>query len=138
MADSKDYKKWLEQATEYELGCASSLKHKDSGPTPTCFMAKHLAELCLKALFIFLGIEFARTHDIQELATLLEPRAPGIFDLDRELVALNEFALTTRYPGDFPEGFTWQDAQEAYEAAVKIKEFVMSKINSVNHGTRSA
>jgi hypothetical protein len=33
-----------------------------------------------------------------------------------------------RYPGDFPEGFTWVMADEAYAAAKKIREFVMAKI----------
>lgn len=29
---------------------------------------------------------------------------------------------------DFPEGFSWKDAREAFEAAMRIKEFVSERI----------
>lgn len=32
----------------------------------------------------------------------------------------------TRYPGEFPE-ISWDEAEEAYKAAEKIKEFVLEK-----------
>jgi len=41
---------------------------------------------------------------------------------------LNKYYATTRYPGDFPEGFSWTMAREAFEAAVSIKEFVLKRI----------
>ncbi len=38
--------------------------------------------------------------------------------------------IEARYPGDFPEGFSWRDAQEAFDAAMRVKDFVLSKITS--------
>lgn len=40
---------------------------------------------------------------------------------------LTDFYVTTRYPGDYPE-FTWRDAETAYEAAQRVKEFVLKKL----------
>jgi len=40
---------------------------------------------------------------------------------------LTTYYFETRYPGDYPE-FSWQDAEQAYDAAKKIKKFVLEKI----------
>ena len=37
---------------------------------------------------------------------------------------LRLFYISTRYPGDFPE-FYFDDAKKAFEAAMKIKNFVV-------------
>ncbi|MBI3480180.1 MAG: HEPN domain-containing protein [Nitrosomonadales bacterium] len=62
-----------------------------------CFHAQQAVEKLLKAVLIFNGIEFQRTHDLHTLATLLlqnditPPCAP------EELTRLNPFAVTYRY-----------------------------------------
>ena len=40
--------------------------------------------------------------------------------------------IETRYPGDFPEGFSWKDADDAFNSAERIKEFVLKKLRTKN------
>lgn len=53
---------------------------------------------------------------------------PEISNIHESAYFLNRFYIDTRYPGDFPE-FSWPEAEEAYVAAKKIKEFVLEKIS---------
>ena len=126
--------KWIEKANEDELTCQSFLKHRDAPPGACCFWAQQMAEKYLKTLLIFYSQGFPKIHDLKRLATLLEPYVQNIFDLEEEYNILNKFYATTRYPGDFPEGFSWQDAEMAFNAAVSIKEFVLAKIKSQEKG----
>ncbi|MEK6645736.1 MAG: HEPN domain-containing protein [Candidatus Firestonebacteria bacterium] len=48
-------------------------------------------------------------------------------ELNEEAVLLSEFYIESRYPGDWPK-FSWDDAKKAYNSALKIKEFVLDKI----------
>ena len=119
---------WIKKANEDELACESILKHRDAPPSPVCFFSQQMAEKYLKALLIFHQKSFPKVHDLKRIATLIEPSEPTIFDLEEEFNVLNKYYATTRYPGDFPEGFSWRDAEEAFESAQKIKEFVLEKI----------
>ena len=120
--------KWIEKATEDELSIKVLLKHRDAPPSPVCFHSQQMAEKYLKALLIFHNQNFSKVHDLKRLATLIEPFVPDLFNLENEFNILNKFYTTTRYPGDFPEGFSWQDAEEAFRAATAIKEFVLERM----------
>ncbi|TSC90733.1 MAG: HEPN domain-containing protein [Candidatus Berkelbacteria bacterium Licking1014_96] len=124
---NKIWLEWLEKADEDELNIQSILKHKDGTPNLVCFLAQQMAEKCLKSLLVFYSHDYPKTHDLKRIATLIEPSAPGIFDLDQEFTKLNKCYIITRYPGEIPE-FSWQDAEENYQAAREIKEFVLEKI----------
>lgn len=119
---------WVKHAEDNELTCRSILKHRDAPPGPACFWAQQMAELSLKALLIHHSKNFPKVHDLKKIATLLEPFVPKIFSLEEECNVLNKFYSTTRYPGDFSEGFSWKDAEEAFAAATRIKEFVLKKL----------
>ena len=47
--------------------------------------------------------------------------------LKDDAVFLNTFYIETRYPGDYPAFFT-KEAKQAYEAALRVKVFVLDKI----------
>jgi HEPN domain-containing protein len=121
---------WIEKAHDDELTCLSLLTHRDAPPTSVCFIAQQMAEKHMKALYIFFGEELHKIHDLKKLATILEKHVSNIFDLEEEFNILNKYYTTTRYPGDFPEGFSWHDAEEAFKAATRIKEFVLEKIKN--------
>lgn len=119
---------WLEKAQEDELTCRSLITHRDAAPGPACFHAQQMAEKCLKALLITHGQDIPKVHDLKRIATLLERFEPTIFQLDDEFSILNKYYPATRYPGDFPEGFSWEDAKAALAAAIRIKEFALGKM----------
>ncbi|TSC68534.1 MAG: HEPN domain-containing protein [Parcubacteria group bacterium Gr01-1014_66] len=124
---------WIQKAEEDELTCRSLLKHRDAPPAPCCFCAQQMAEKYLKALLIFHSKNFPKIHDLKRLATLIDPYESDIFpSLEDDFNVLNKFYATTRYPGDFPEGFSWQDAETSLNAALRIKEFVLQKISKSN------
>lgn len=120
--------KWLKLADDDEKTCESILKHRDAPPAPVCFFSQQMAEKYLKALLILHGKPVSKIHDLKRLATLLESAVPDIAELENSFNILNKFYITTRYPAEIPEGFSWKDAEEAFVAARMVKEFSMKKI----------
>jgi len=62
-----------------------------------CFHAQQAIEKLLKAVLIFHGIEYQRTHDLHTLATLLLKHGIAPPCSPEELTWLNPFAVTFRY-----------------------------------------
>lgn len=127
MGDEYNIEAWLKKANEDEEACYILFEH-DGSASHICFLAQQMAEKHLKTLLIFHTQNYPRVHDLKLIATRLEPHVPDIFNLEEEFNILNKFYPATRYPGDFPEGFSKSDADEALAAARKVKKFVLHKI----------
>jgi len=123
----KHYLDWFNKADEDELNTVSILKHRDGTPSVVCFLSQQMAEKYLKGLLVYHEKDFPKIHDLIKIEELLLEFEPEIKEYKDELDLLNRYYIETRYPGDYPE-FTWQEGEQAYEAAKKIKEFVLSKI----------
>ena len=124
--NNPQYQKWIDKALEDESAGKEIL---NSGYlfAPACFHFQQMTEKLLKAFLVFNDKEFVKTHDLIALASSIESIAPDIINHKTELKTLGRYYIETRYPGDFPE-FTLQEAQEARESAIKIKEFILSKL----------
>jgi HEPN domain-containing protein len=120
--------RWFKKGDEDELGILSMLKHRDTTPGIVCFLSQQLVEKYLKALLIFHDQELEKIHDLVRLENKLVDLIPEIRDFHEELKKLNRYYIETRYVGDYPD-FFWNDAEEAYDAAKKIKDFVLKKVN---------
>ena len=118
---------WFNKAGEDELSSEVLLK-EGGAPSTLCFLSQQMAEKYLKGLLIFYNQEVEKIHDIVKLANLLKDRAPDIADYQDELTLLSRYYVETRYPGDWPEGFSVVECKQAFEAAKRIKEFVLKKI----------
>lgn len=125
----KHAKEWLRYATDDELNARSILTHKDGAPNGPCFLSQQMSEKYLKGLLIFYGKNIPKIHDLLTLETRILAVEPAIKELHKDLVLLNRYYIITRYPADYPE-FSWKDAQEAYEAALRVKDFVLNKIKT--------
>ena len=124
--NSKNYIDWIKKADEDELAIKAILKEK--GPfSIACFLSQQMAEKYLKALLVFYNKPFSKVHDLIVLETLISKETLKIKQFHNYLKSLNRYYIETRYPGDYPE-FFWDEAEEAYTAAKKIKEFVLKKI----------
>lgn len=88
------------------------------------FDAQQAVEKSLKALLLLHKIPFPKTHAISELITLLMKEDVDIPEQVKESASLTDYAVTTRYPGDW-ESIT----EEEYEEAVKLAEFVYQWVN---------
>ena len=109
------YEEWLKRAhSSLELAKFSdneSVYYED-----LCYQAQQAAEKGLKALLIFYGIEPERTHNLFILLQELE-NYTELNDEIRDVLKLYNFAVQTRYPGDYIA-----IEKEEYEQSVIIAE----------------
>jgi HEPN domain-containing protein len=76
-----------------------------------CFLAQQAAEKALKAIFVYLQVDYPWKHDLDALRNLL----PDDWPVKRQypdLARLTEWAVEARYPGDWQEASV-QDAKIA-------------------------
>jgi HEPN domain-containing protein len=100
----------------------------DGAVTETiCFHSQQAAEKYLKAYLVYLEISFTKTHEIGELITKCELKDSEIGTLKEEADILTDYAVTVRYPDDYyvPE---IEEAKEAYDLAIKVRDYILSKI----------
>ena len=92
---------WIRKAENDLLTASHTLKLRKRCPTDTvCFHAQQCAEKYMKAMLTLLGVDFPRTHDLSVLAQ----RCPRGLDLGlspEELDRMTEYAVSSRYPGDY-------------------------------------
>ncbi|HIJ89117.1 MAG TPA: HEPN domain-containing protein [Desulfuromonadales bacterium] len=116
---------WMKKA-EHDLKAAKILL--SSGEEiydSVCFHSQQLAEKALKALFTARTIEFPKTHNLLLLSNLLLDA--DILKLNEDLENLTNYAVESRYPGDYVEPGL-EDAQEALDAATKLYDLVKQKL----------
>ncbi len=119
-------RQWLRYAGE-DLRTAEILLEESDIPRISCFHAQRAAEKSIKAIFVFLQVDFPFKHNLNRLRDLL----PDGWDIKKDfpdLASLSEWAVEPRYPGDLRKA-TQEDAEAAvgqarnvYETAVKDLE----------------
>ncbi len=116
-------REWVEKAENDLKTAAHTLKLGSNGPTDTvCFHAQQCVEKYLKALLVFKGIDFPKTHDIGELTAL----ATDLVRLEipvAEQRRLTAYATITRYPGDY-DPITLSEARRAVALARKVRKAI--------------
>lgn len=115
---------WIKKANDDELTGASILRHRDAPPNGVCFVSQQMAEKCLKAFLVARKKSFPKIHPTDALWEMCHELDETFDEIKKECVDITGFYVETRYPGDYPE-FTWKDAEDAFVAANKIKDFVM-------------
>ncbi len=113
-----DTARWLRYAEEDLITAETLLEQPYLPPRQSCWCAQQSAEKALKAVLIFLEVDFPRTHDLNVLRNLV----PESWQLEAEhpdLASLTEWAAEARYPSDTPAA-TNADASEAVEQARAI------------------
>jgi len=120
-------REWVQKA-ENDLKTAShTLKLGADCPTDmVCFHVQQCVEKYIKALLIFHGIDFARIHHIGALLALL----PAQIHLDltpEEQERLTDYAVTTRYPGDY-DPIPLTEAQQAVQIARRVRSQVRRRL----------
>ena len=91
-----------------------------------CFNSQQASEKLLKSYLIDKNISFPRTHNLKFLHKLCIDS-----DIDFEKVSVNRltaYAVEIRYPESFHIP-ALDEAKEALETALLIKEFVLKKLN---------
>jgi HEPN domain-containing protein len=80
-------------------------------PRHACWLAQQAAEKAIKAVLVFLQLDFPRRHDLDALRNLV-PNGWQLKDDHPDLAELTEWAVEARYPGNWPEA-TPEDARTA-------------------------
>lgn len=118
---------WVEKA-EHDLTTASyTLRLRANCPTDTvCFHAQQCVEKYLKALLVLNDVDFGRTHHISALLSLLPPSIrPQMTPEEQE--RFTEYAVTTRYPGDY-DPITREEAKQAVQIARRVRNQVRRRL----------
>ena len=103
---------------------------REGAPNPftdiICFHAQQAAEKYLKAYLVWNGIEFPKTHTLEQLVLLAAQKEPELLNLKDEVALLTPYAVETRYP-EFEEPLL-EDTKEAVGIAEKVRDTVLGKI----------
>jgi HEPN domain-containing protein len=86
-----------------------------------CFETQQAAEKALKAVLQSRAIRFRYVHSLEELITTLERHRIVVPENVKEAVVLTQYALETRYPGDFEAV-----SETEYRRALDLAEQVVS------------
>ena len=93
-----------------------------------CYDAQQTAEKSIKAVFILYHIKFPKTHDIGYLLDILDTNNIFIPNDILEGRILTQYAIETRYPGDY-EPITEDEYNEALKISSEIFKWADSLIN---------
>jgi len=113
MAD--DYKLWLDRAKS-SLAISKNKSDENIFYEDLCFQAQQAVEKALKGLLISYNIEPEKTHNLVLLIKELS-KYISIPEEISETAILNDYAVQTRYPGDYTP-----IEEEEYKNAIKIAE----------------
>lgn len=94
----------------------------------SCYMCHQASEKLLKAFLLYHSERLRRTHDLIYLlkrCTRYDKSLRQVFD---DVSALNEYAVSTRYPSDFGDKRTLDEAKAACEHMMRIKTKIMNSI----------
>ena len=111
----EETRRWLRYAHEDMVAAESMIEQTDVVPRHVCWLAQQAAEKALKAVLVFLQIDFPKSHDLDALRNLI----PDGWQLKKDqpdLADLTEWSIESRYPGDWPEAVE-KDARLAIERA---------------------
>ncbi len=95
-------KDWLTHAKS-DLKLAKLGLRQDVLSEQICFHAQQTVEKSLKAVLLFLHIDFPFTHDLEELLDTFEHAGISIPSEFLEVGVLTPYAVETRYPGFWGE-----------------------------------
>lgn len=112
---------WLQHA-ESDLRIARLARQDpDVLPNQIAFHAQQAAEKALKSVLLGCGVEFPKTHHLEELIELVqEAGIPWPFPVD-QVEALTPYAVQTRYPGGI-----FQISRAEVDEAIEIAEQVLA------------
>lgn len=110
---------WLERARSDLILGQTALITPGVLLEDACFHAQQCAEKALKGLLSHKGIAFPRTHVLEALLDLLKASATTLPPEVDESFVLTQYAVQTRYPGEW-ESVTRQEARSALDLAERV------------------
>lgn len=128
--NENEAKRWLDYA-ESDLQAARTLvESTEFYPRQVCFLAQQAGEKALKAILVFLEIQFPHTHDLDHIRELI-PTGWKVKEAFPQLYDLSVWAVESRYPGDMPDVLE-HEARETLHLAESVFEAVKAELENRN------
>jgi HEPN domain-containing protein len=125
------YEEWIERAKGSleiaQIKIVGHIHYED-----LCYQVQQAVEKALKGLLIFYGVEPEFTHNIELLIKELK-KFTDIPEKINEATELTNYAVQTRYPGEYDE-----ITKEEYEKAVKIAKDCLDWVESIIRENKKA
>ncbi len=121
----KDFEKWFKKAENDLFTIKNLIDLKDAPYDVCCFHAQQAAEKYLKAYLIVRNVDFPKTHNLEMLVNFCIKFNQKFNKILNISIWLSEFGVSLKYPDDFAEAIL-QDAKQAYQNALTIKDFVIT------------
>jgi len=118
--------RWLRYAEEDLTTAETLLRQPHVVPRHVCWFAQQAVEKALKAVLVFLQIDFPRTHDLDVLRNLM-PDVWQLKEMYPDLASLTQWVVEARYPGNWTEA-TSTEADMAVEQARIIWESISTEL----------
>ncbi len=119
--------KWVVKAEHDLTTAAHTLTLGKDCPTDTvCFHAQQCVEKYIKALLVFQGTTFPKTHEIAVLRALLPPKLRPSLD-SKTQSRLTDYATALRYP-DSGTDIPLAEARKAVAIARRVRKEVRSHL----------
>lgn len=100
--NDESWRLWLQRAKSNLSRADLGKQSQDILYEDLCFDAQQAAEKALKGCMVFMGIDVPKTHSIGYLITLIEDSGKiNVPENIKESASLTDYAVTTRYPGDW-------------------------------------
>jgi len=125
-----DYKIWLDRAKS-SLAISKNKADEDVFFEDLCFQAQQAVEKAIKGLLIFYNVEPEKTHN---LVSLIKETSKYLTVPDEinDTVILNDYAVQTRYPGDYTP-IEEDEYGEAIVIAEKCVNWIINKIKTIEN-----
>ena len=114
---------------EDDMGTMEILLKEHGVPNAICFHAQQMAEKYLKGFLAYHKKNVRKVHSIENLLKACIVVDGSFGKLSGDAIFLDQFYTETRYADDYIE-FSREDAEKAFEAATRIKEFILEKVKT--------
>jgi HEPN domain-containing protein len=125
-----DHKIWLDRAKS-SLAISKNKSDEDIFFEDLCFQAQQAVEKAIKGLLIFYNVDPEKTHNLVSLIKELS-KCFTVPDEINDTVILNDYAVQTRYPGDYTP-ITEDEYNEAIKVAENCVNWIKNKIKTMEN-----
>lgn len=115
---------WLEKGDHDVQAAEIILRSSEPLTDVICYHCHQAVEKYLKAYLIHKKISFPKTHDLDYLIELCVKEELAFHKIKNDASHLSEYGIETRYPGDIPISYEFEEAKEALNKVKKIIKFV--------------
>jgi HEPN domain-containing protein len=128
------YETWIERAKgSLELAQAKIIRYIHY--EDLCFQLQQAVEKALKGFLIYYGVEPEFTHNIEILLKELK-KFTEIPENIKEAAQLTNYAVQTRYPGEYDE-ITQEEYEKSLETAKECLDWIENKIKETEEKKES-